>query len=167
MIHEMQYTAEDEHATEVEVAEFLYALVRLLKPEYVAETGCYKGQCSEQLARALNQNCFGEMWSCDPDEECLKAASARIKNGTQDTVFMNCHGETMLESLERVDFVFIDGGSNVERIEQFHLAKDRLGVNGVIAMHDTAQPRFVGMDTSGMREFSFSTPRGITLYQKV
>src|ERR1700676_3065066 len=33
----------DEQATEVEVLDFLYALVVMLKPDVVLETGCYYG----------------------------------------------------------------------------------------------------------------------------
>src|SRR5437870_1468065 len=53
------YSCFDSGATEVEVSEFLWGLVRLLKPKQILETGCYTGVSSLFMAQALKDNGFG------------------------------------------------------------------------------------------------------------
>lgn len=42
--------------TEVEVSEFLYSLVRMLKPNYVLETGTHLGVSACYIGQALEDN---------------------------------------------------------------------------------------------------------------
>ncbi len=53
------YTAFNDGSVECEVGEFLYSMVRILKPRYVLETGTYKGISSSYIAQGLKDNQTG------------------------------------------------------------------------------------------------------------
>src|SRR5258706_9244049 len=59
----------DETAAEVEMGEFLYGFVRMLKPRLVVETGTYNGHSTKMLARAVHDNQFGFVFTCDPYQD--------------------------------------------------------------------------------------------------
>lgn len=158
------WSAEDEHGTELEVSEFLYALVRMLKPRIIVETGCYNGQTTKLLLKARNENQYGEVWACDTDKEKVEKA---VTGTFPDVTILHCEGLELIKQVGMVDLIFIDGGTNEEREKQFVFASNRLTPNGIIALHDTAQPRYPKLIKNGLREFKFDTPRGITIYQKI
>jgi len=72
------WSAEDGEGAELEVSEFIGALVRLLKPKFVVETGCYKGQTTREIARALQENGHGYLYSCDTDQERVLAVRKTV-----------------------------------------------------------------------------------------
>lgn len=51
-----RYTMFNGGSVEVEVAEFLYAMVRMLKPKFILETGTHKGVSAAYMAEALWDN---------------------------------------------------------------------------------------------------------------
>ena len=54
-------------ATEVEVLELLYSLVRAMRPAVIVETGTYsKGIGTYYLATAARDNGFGEVHTAEP-----------------------------------------------------------------------------------------------------
>ena len=62
-------------SVEVEVGEFLYGLVRLVKPEKVCETGTYKGISAAYIALALKENGFGELDTIEADSQWWQEAT--------------------------------------------------------------------------------------------
>lgn len=53
------YTAFNDGSTECEVGEFLYGMVKILKPRMILETGTYKGVSSSYMAQGLKDNNTG------------------------------------------------------------------------------------------------------------
>jgi predicted O-methyltransferase YrrM len=75
---EEKWTAWDDMAVEVECAEFLHALVRLLKPELVLESGTGRGMASLYIARALKANKAGRLITFEPIAQFASEARARL-----------------------------------------------------------------------------------------
>ena len=94
-VREGEFHAWDDMGVEAEVAEFLYALVRVLKPRVVVESGTGRGYASLALAAALAENGEGVLHTLEPirrfqDEArngwkgCLSSSTmgSRAKDGT-------------------------------------------------------------------------------------
>lgn len=68
----------DDMAVEAEVAEFLYGLMRMLKPEVVVESGTGRGYAAFALATALHDNGHGHLTTFEPSEQLAAEAAARL-----------------------------------------------------------------------------------------
>jgi hypothetical protein len=70
----------------------LFAVVRLVQPHVVVETGVSAGRSSSFLLAALHENDTGELWSIDPDPVCGYAVPMALRknwhilNGTSGAV---------------------------------------------------------------------------------
>lgn len=53
---------------EQEVGEFLYGLVRILKPNHVLETGTHKGIASSYMGSALKENTKGKLTTVEYEQ---------------------------------------------------------------------------------------------------
>ena len=103
-------TAEDEWASEYEVYDFLYALVRLLKPKVIVETGTYKGGATKAMAKAARENGFGFVYSCETDYAMSTAANKDLDQEYAHSDY--CDGEEECSNLENVDLAFIDSSGD-------------------------------------------------------
>ena len=63
------YTAFNSGSVECEVGEFLYGLVRVLKPRMVLETGTYLGGSSSYIAQGLKDNNTGMLETLEIEEQ--------------------------------------------------------------------------------------------------
>lgn len=171
----------DGMATEVEVLQFLYALVRMLKPKVCIETGTYLGYGSYHIGRALYDNEEGgRLYTAEPDVNlCHKARGMLDAGGLKDVVQVLCTaGVKMIDGLitgRKVDFAFLD--SNLDtRIEEMHCLKRGLAPSAVIAVHDSNTfhdsnngPRTPFLNfahNEGYQVLNFDTPRGLMLLRK-
>lgn len=158
------WSAESTDGAEKEVGEFIYALIRLLKPKVVVETGCYRGDTTVMIEKALKDNKYGELHSCDIDEELVKHTQGRVES--------KIHHKTGLELIKElgdtIEFAFIDSGYKVRGEEIEELTK-HLEPRQMFALHDTA-PQHAAMrqmsEEIPLRKVYFNTPRGLTLYEK-
>ena len=77
----------DDGGVEVEVGEFLYGLVRAIKPKRVLETGLYSAISAMYIALGLKKNGFGHLDTVEYEQAHLKRSKERIiKIGVQDVV---------------------------------------------------------------------------------
>jgi predicted O-methyltransferase YrrM len=72
--HPPGYSMFNSGSTEVEVAEFLYSLVKLVKPERVLETGTHFGVSAAYMGQALKENNKGHMWTLEVMQEFVDAS---------------------------------------------------------------------------------------------
>lgn len=77
-VDEGGYRAWDDMGVEVEVAEFLYGLVRLLKPTFVVESGTGQGYAATALASALQANGHGHLETFEPLPTFQALAASRL-----------------------------------------------------------------------------------------
>src|ERR1044071_5258126 len=84
------WVARDSTASEIELGDFLYGLVRLIKPKTVLETGCYLGDTSVRIAQALKKNGYGMLMTCDIEPDRVARTKYRL-SGFPGEVFC-CRG---------------------------------------------------------------------------
>lgn len=104
------YQAFDEMAVELEVAEFLYALVRIQKPRTVVESGSGKGYSTLAIAGAIERNQKGYLWSYEPDDDFREVAQNRVADIPHVSVLS---GYSKDHDTDEVDMVFLDSGPKV------------------------------------------------------
>ena len=68
------YTAFNDGSVECEVGEFLYSMVRVLKPRTILETGTYKGVSSAYMGLALKENKVGLLDTMDIEIQHLNTS---------------------------------------------------------------------------------------------
>ncbi len=154
-------TADDEMASEHEVYEFLYALVRLLKPKVIVETGTYKGGATRAMARAAKENGFGFVYSCETDYAVSTAANKILDQEFSHSDY--CSGEEECSNLENVDLAFIDSsGDRVAEIAALNLAP-----GGVVVLHDSKRPQYepIKLLRPWKAIWEVDTIQGITVFQ--
>jgi len=173
---------------EIEVGEFLYGLVRMMKPKDVFETGTHQGVSSSYIARALQDNNHGMLTTIEIDKEHIAASKNRWKAlGLSDRVVVD--KEPSLEyTLEYdVDLMLLDSEPEF-RFKELLRFYPRLKRGGYVFIHDLhrhlhqipneehgfAWPygiiptAIVSLVKEGrIRPFHFGTPRGLTGFYKV
>lgn len=153
----------DETAAEVEMQGLLYALVRMLKPALVVETGTYLGYSTRALGRACQENGQGRVVSCDPNPEYVSAARIRCSGLP---VEIHCCPSAELPEFEQADFIFSDSDYGFRPAE---LASAKRGA--IVVVHDTrisydsTMPPLEGL-VRQLGGLAFATYRGFGLVVK-
>lgn len=178
--HPERWHCYDDMATEVEVLDALSALVSMLKPSVVLETGCYLGHGTAALTRGAISNGFGTIYTCDMDPAKVRSTYYRtsaLRPADADVTIhaLAVRGHDLIESTPApIDFAFLDSGGDDVRCQELRLLHPKLAPGAVVAIHDT------GIHT-GLREFHlgpllrelsmqhvyFDTPRGLALCRKM
>lgn len=162
------WSAPDGMSSECEVTEFLYALVRLLKPAVVLETGCFLGATSVAMGRALKINRHGRLISCDLDAALVTHVRQQVTALQLPVEVRHCASMALIRQVLQVDLAFVDSGTN--RAQEIRSIAPRLSRFGLIALHDTAphQCNFGRrhFERNGLQGMYMNTPRGLTLFQR-
>lgn len=122
------WECDDETGAEIETQQFLYGLVRVLKPELVVETGTYKGVTAEVMARACKENNFGRVVTCDPYDHRAGQSKSHLFYPLE---FRYCRSFDLPE-LSEADLVFCDSDYEYRGTEIL-----RCKPGAVIVVHDT------------------------------
>ncbi len=131
-----RWDAPDEWATESDVSRFVGDLVRVLKPDYVLETGSYHGYTSEQIGQALADLGRGRLTTIEISHDSAERARARCA-GLPVTVITNRSQHVTPD--EPIDLLFLDSGWT-DRMEELRYFKAWASPRCVIAVHDSAVP---------------------------
>jgi predicted O-methyltransferase YrrM len=171
------WSARDVQSSEDEVNEFIGALMRLIKPGLVVETGCYLGDGTLEIARALKQNGNGRVISCDTIQERVDEVNKRLMDeGLFPEIgsVICCEGVNLIKSIggSQIDFAFIDSGPGGKvRLEEINmLLETGLRQLKMFALHDTAPQHEqinAAAKTIQLPNVYFNTPRGLSLFQKI
>lgn len=165
--------APDSEATETEVSEFIGSLIRLIQPEFVVETGTYKGDTTLEMARALHVNGHGRGVSLEFDKGRADAASLRLRNRISNSRMAVINIPAInYNPVERIDFAFFDSDmeERVREFRKFH-TNGFLKKHAIVAFHDTAphhkvRASILPLEEEGLVKFLwFNTPRGLALGQ--
>jgi predicted O-methyltransferase YrrM len=155
-------------SSECEVTDFLYALVKLLKPRIVLETGCFLGATSVAIGRALESNRYGRLVTCDVDPglvDHVTELASRLRLPID--VFHN-DSIKLMRRLQAIDLAFVDSGQ--DRAPEVTALIPKMTRFGIIALHDTAphqrQAEHEYFESKGLKYMYMNTPRGLTLFQR-
>ena len=166
---ELWGAADNEISGEVEVPEFLYALVRLMKPAVCYELGSGMGLTTRAIGEALRANGRGMLVSVDHAADMVR--EARHQCAGLPVEILQLRTEDLALSREDIDFLFIDSGEDVERFADFARCSEAVSKqHGIVAIHDTGLYSALGesiLKVPGWRALFFPTPLGLTLMQKV
>lgn len=122
------YSAWDDMGVELETAEFLYALVRAIKPKVVLEAGTGKGYASAFIAGALKENDRGNLVTYEPIPEF--AAEARRRLAGLPAIVVD--GDSS-QYTGTPDLVFLDSGPDYRPAE----IKRWLATDAPLVIHDS------------------------------
>jgi len=174
--------------TEVEVSEFLYALVRLVKPKTVLETGTHIGVSSTYIGQALEDNNKGSLITFEVIPQYLRDAQALWRDvGIQDRITGVLQSALDYQPNGSFDLLFLDSEPQY-RFDEFVKFIPYLSPTGFIAVHDL----YYDLGHHGLvfheeldwpygdfrakigcyikdhtvQTVTFPTPRGFTLFQK-
>jgi predicted O-methyltransferase YrrM len=127
----------DEFAMDKGEAEFLYGLVRALKPDICVETGTHKCLSSLSIANALEDNQNGQLYTCDPVNHGQREILGSVSKGLSERVtFQQIRGDK-IKTPGKIDFAFIDGLHGIKDVlEEIDNIFPQLNENAVVVFHD-------------------------------
>ncbi len=164
-----RWTSVDVDATENEVIAGVGGLVRLLQPEYVIETGTYKGHMAAAIAAALKDNGHGHLDTLEIKSELCEEARFVIGSGMDVT---EIHNMDAMEFWPKnpIDFAWLDSDSS--RGDEFMRYHKFMHSRTVVGFHDTGiHHRVIKEQVIQLAEQGFlvpiflPTPRGVALCQ--
>jgi predicted O-methyltransferase YrrM len=163
----------DSMSAEVEVLDFLKALVTTLKPELVVETGTFSGLSTLRIAEGLKANGTGKIITCEYDAEVYAAAVRRFASSGLEQ-WIEARNESSLEmNLDGpIDLFFSDSETSI-REQEVRRFLPQISPNGIVVMHDasstgkTVRDAALRMEQEGLLSvLLLPTPRGLVLAQK-
>lgn len=162
----------DGGGAEVETLCWLEAMVYLLKPRVIVETGAYLGWSAAALALGCRRNGFGHVFTFEIGEPYVQRARTFVERETLAGWVTVVHGDarSAIWSEQPIDLMFCDGGDDrVGEILRFepHLTSRALviGHDGVGGGHYNPQFQWHRLEDVFVRVL-FPTPRGLWVMQR-
>jgi prolipoprotein diacylglyceryl transferase len=171
--HPERWHMYDSMTAEVEVLEFLKAIVTTIKPELVVETGTFSGLSTLHIAEGLKANGFGRVITCEYDAKVFATAQKRFASSglgqwidarNESSLDMNVDG--------RIDLLFCDSDAPL-RGQEVRKFLPQMNPHGLILMHDasssmkTVREAALKLEAEGLLSvLLLPTPRGLVMAQK-
>lgn len=152
------YRILDNQSSEAEMGQFLFGLVRYLKPFIAIETGCCVGHTTKCISDALSENVKGKLISCDTNPE--RVAKAKEHCGIGPHEIRHCSSLDLPE-LNQADFIFSDSDFD-SRLVEFERAKP--GCTYVV--HDIGMIPELALLVKNNGGMIFAKGRGFGIIQK-
>lgn len=182
------YSAFNSGGVETEVGEFLYAFLRMMKPQNVLETGTHLGVGASYMGFALKDNFKGLLETVEYIPELHNQAKERItKMGLDEYVKCYLMDVKNMPVQHNYQFIFLDTEPQT-RFEEFVKFYPYLDEGGYIFIHDLGR-KLNQVDNKDLgfawpfgpipgnmehllihdyvRPFHFDTPRGLSGFYKV
>lgn len=163
----------DSQSTELEVLDFLKALVTTVKPHLIVETGTFLGYGTIALAEGVKTNGFGRIVTIEYDPIIYAKAKERIEAAGL-AGWVECRNESSLVTRINgtIDLLFSDSAL-VLREQEIRRLLPQVDSRGLIAIHD-ASSHFqivrefaLRMEQEGLLSVvMISTPRGLVIAQR-
>lgn len=135
-VTDKQFTMIDDGGVEVETGEFLYGLIRRLKPQNVLTTGIYTGVSDLYVAQALKDNGFGHTTALEYEStHIIRAKELWEKMGVIGQISTVMTDSLKFEPRERYQFMFLDTEPYL-RFKELVKFYDHLDEGGYIFVHD-------------------------------
>lgn len=191
--HPPGYSMFNSGSTEVEVAEFLYSLVKLVKPDRILETGTHAGVSAAYMAQGLSENGKGHLTTIEWDGS-WKASADLLFADLHLQPFVDCLQMSSLDfdpawagHADGYDIIFLDSEPHL-RFDEFVRYFPFLKRGGFVMIHDL-HPHLGHTDTTvndmydwpygdfrqklgpmivahEVQTINFRSPRGFTLFQR-
>jgi prolipoprotein diacylglyceryl transferase len=171
--HPERWHMYDSMSAEVEVLDFLKALVTTVKPELVVETGTFSGLSTLRIAEGLKQNGVGRVITCEWDKKVYEAAKKRFA-GSGLGKWIVARNESSLEMKidGRIDMLFCDSDGPL-REQEVRRFLPQINPYGLILIHDASSAMksvregALRLEAEGLISvLLLPTPRGLVLAQK-
>lgn len=175
--HPEYWHSPDSEATEIEVSQFIGALVRMIKPSFVLETGTYHGHTSLEIGLALKENGFGVLVSIEKDPATNQIAYKMLRDKEDEVggIPITLLNQSTLDytPFDTIDFGFFDSWQE-GRHEEFLRYHNQgfIKPGAIVAFHDSAPHHQVYklvkehlIDHGYISTIQFHTPRGLLLGQ--
>jgi predicted O-methyltransferase YrrM len=171
--HPERWSMYDSMTAEVEVLEFLRAIVTTAKPKLVVETGTFMGISTLWIAEALKQNGFGRVVSCEYDPLVFAKAKERIAaSGLSEWIELRNESSVEMNFEGTIDLLFSDSDMPIREQEVRHFLP-QVNPYGLILMHDASshlkivREAALKLEREGlMSVVLLPTPRGLVVAQK-
>lgn len=131
------YHMVDDGGVEIEVGEFLWGLVKILKPHHVLTTGIYTGVSDSYIGLALKENGFGMSDAIEFEEKhIVKAKELFLKLKINDCITTHFMSSLDFQPVTTYQLIFLDTEPEIrfKELEKFYLFLDE---GGFIGIHDT------------------------------
>lgn len=171
--HPERWQMLDAQTAELEVLDFLKALVIATKPALIVETGTFIGHSAIKMAEGLKANGFGRTISIEFDPTIFAKARERIEaSGLRS--WIECRNESSLETKVdgMIDIFFSDSDTAIREAE-IRRFLPQISPGGLVLVHD-ASSQFKVVREAALRleqegllsVILLSTPRGLVVAQK-
>ena len=147
------WTKKEDWSTEDEVYEFLYGIVRAVKPKKCLESGTFKGDGSIAIALALKENDNGGfLYTIDhhnfgASEKLKEYKNIAFISGTAPQVFQTI-------DLSELEFIFLDSGHDYEQVtKELYAIDSYLKVMGYILVHDVLHSNWGAGASKAIQDF--------------
>ena len=171
--HPERWHMYDSMTAEVEVLEFLKAIVTTIKPELVVETGTFSGLSTLHIAEGLKANGFGRVITCECDTKVFATAQKRFASSGLGQ-WIDARNESSLDMKVdgRIDLLFCDSDAPL-REREVRKFLPQMNPHGLILMHDASSSMKVVRESALKLESEgllsvllLPTPRGLVVAQK-
>ena len=130
------FTCVDDGGVEAETGEFLYGLVRRLKPQKILTTGTYTGISDLYIAQALKDNGFGVITALEFESfHITRAKELWNKMGVGHLIKSILTDSIKYEPTEKYQFMFLDTELNL-RYHELVKFYPFLDEGGYVLVHD-------------------------------
>jgi predicted O-methyltransferase YrrM len=129
----------------------LYGIARTLTPEVYVDIGTFVGLSSLWVARAMEENGCGRVYTVEIDNHWLDMAKINAVNANLDHRIEFIHGDSkeVLRDYDfpaTIDFALIDNGNKDLYVTDFENIEPKLSEKAIIVAHDIVHPSEVSYD---------------------
>src|SRR6201987_1205174 len=171
--HPERWHMYDSMSAEVEVLDFLKAVVTTIKPELVVETGTFSGLSTLRIAEGLKENGVGRVITCELDKKVYDAATKRFaESGLAQWIEARNESSLDMNVPGRIDMLFCDSDAPL-REKEVRRFLPQMNPYGIILMHDASSAMKIVREAALRLEAEglisvllLATPRGLAMAQK-
>ena len=171
--HPERWSMYDSMTAELEVLEFLRALITTVKPELVVETGAFLGVSTLWIAEGLKRNGFGKIISCELDPVVFAKAQEKIAaSGLAAWIELRNESSLEMQIDGRIDILFSDSDMPIREPEVKRFLP-QINPQGLVLLHDASshlkvvREAALRMESEGLLSVVLlPTPRGLVVAQK-
>lgn len=160
-----------------EEVDYLYGLVRIVRPRVCLETGCNVGISASAIGLALKDNGYGKLYTIEHDSTVAQLAKDKLaKMGLSEQVEVICAKIENVEIKETFDFLWLDSELRL-RFGELLRFYPQMNPGAIACIHDLWGldfKEFGGLPEElanllrmgFLRCLTFNTPHGVSVFQR-